>query len=273
MVSPRTDRQALLDLTARPVEDLISLVGQVAVVTGGAAGIGSAICRRLQEAGASVVVADHDVPSAERAADKLGTTGVAAHVDVRDGASIADLAKSTFDSFGRLDIWVNNAGAYPRQALLDITDDDWDAVHTLNLRSAFIGSREAARQMIVGERGGVIVNMTSTAAYNTASGGNSAHYVSSKHALAGLTKSLAVELGEHGIRTVAVAPTLTWTPGVEADYARGLGAGLDHYASRLPAGRLAQPDDIARVVLFATSGLAGFVSGSTIDVDGGDLAL
>jgi len=267
------ERRSFPDLTLSPLAATLELTGQTAVVTGGAHGIGLAICRRLSEAGANVVVADRDTHAAKSAAVELGEHCVAAYVDVADGTSIRDLAARAVDGFGTLDVWVNNAGAYPRQALLDTTDEDWDEVHRLNLRSAFIGSREAARHMVAGERGGAILNITSTAAYNTAAGGNSAHYVSSKHALAGLTKSLAVELGPYGIRAVAIAPTLTWTPGVRTDHARGFGAGLDRYAGRLPAGRLGQPDDIARVVLFAASGLAAFVSGSTIDVDGGDLAL
>ncbi|GCD88051.1 short-chain dehydrogenase [Nocardioides sp. LS1] len=273
MDTARIQRRSFPDLTLSPLASTVDLTGRTAVVTGGAHGIGLAVCRRLREAGADVVLADKSADAAQRAASELGARCFPAHVDVRDGASIDALADLALARFGTLDVWVNNAGTYPRQALLDITDDDWDEVHRLNLRGAFIGSREAARRMIASERGGTIVNLTSTAAYNTAAGGNPAHYVSSKHALAGLTKSLAVELGPYGIRAVAVAPTLTRTPGVQAAHAAGRGASLDRYTDRLPAGRPAEPDDVARVVLFAASGLAGFVSGSTIDVDGGDLAL
>ena len=121
---------------------------------------------------------------------------------------------------------------------------------------------------------GVIINIVSTAAFNSSNGANPAHYVASKHAVAGLTKSLAVELGPKGIRTVGVAPTLTETPGVNSKRAEGdaVTEALIQYAQGLPLGRLGLPDDIARVVLFAASDLGAFVTGTIIPVDGGDLA-
>ncbi|KQT52318.1 MULTISPECIES: SDR family NAD(P)-dependent oxidoreductase [unclassified Aureimonas] len=262
------------DLTGRSLADLISLAGRTAVVTGGATGIGKAIATRLAEAGATVVIGDLNAEMASATASTL--PGAAAHVgsslDVNDHASVTALADLAMSETGRLDIWVNNAGIYPSRPVLEITDAEWDRVMDLNLRGTFFGAREAALRMQANK--GVIVNIVSTAAFNSSNGANPAHYVASKHAVAGLTKSLAVELGAKGIRAVGVAPTLTETPGVEAKRAEGaaVNEALVRYGQSLPLGRLGLPDDIARVVLFAASDFAGFVTGTVIPVDGGDLA-
>ena len=269
---------AISDVSDRSLEDLLSLEGRVAVVTGGAVGIGLAIARRLAEAGASVVIGDiqdTDAPAAalasETGVDVLGT-----HLDVADTSSIVACADLATDRLGRLDIWVNNAGIYPSAPLLELTDDDWDRVLDVNLRGTFVGAREAAKRMVAGGHGGVIVNIASTAGYQAA-GPGVAHYVSSKHGMLGLTKSLAVELGPLVIRALAVAPTLIETPGIEAGReafrAAGLGDILDSYADKLPLGRVGVSDDVARAVLFAVSDLAMFMSGSTLLVDGGDIAV
>ena len=266
---------SMQDLSSKTIEELVSLRGRSAIVTGGAAGLGFAICKRLAEAGADVLIADLDEQAATEAADRLADhegTIIGAGLDASDSSSIKALADRAVNEFGAIDIWVNNAGMYPNTPLLEITDEHWDRVVNLNLRGTFIGAREAAKRMVETGTAGVIVNISSTGAFNASSGANSAHYIASKHGVAGLTKSLATELGPHGIRAVAVAPTLSETPGVQANRERGLGDVLDAYGSRLPLGRLGKPDDVARAVLFAVSGLAGFVSGSTVLADGGDLA-
>lgn len=265
------------DVSNKSLQELISLKGRTAVVTGGASGIGFAISTRLAEAGATVIIGDLNEEAAKKAAAELSRFGVehkAAQLDVSKSESITALANFAVSSTGRLDIWVNNAGVYPSKPVLEITDEEWDFVHDLNLRGTFIGSREASKRMIDLNIEGVVVNIVSTAAFNASNGANPGHYVSSKHGVAGLTKSLAVELGKYGIRAVAVAPTLTETPGVAAK--RKEDAGMDEalaaYAKTIPAGRLGVPDDVARVVLFAASDLAKFVSGSTVLADGGDVA-
>src|SRR4051812_15712549 len=191
----------------RPLAELVSLRGRAAVVTGGARGIGRAVCARLAEAGAEVVAADLAEPAP-------AAPGIrAAHVDVTDPASVVRLAELAARELGRLDVWVNAAGIYPAAPLLELAEEEWDAVLDVNLRGTFLGAREAARAMIAAGNGGVIVNVTSTAAYEAGRG--VAHYVSSKFGVRGLTKSLAVELGQHGIRALAVAPTVTLTEGLE----------------------------------------------------------
>jgi NAD(P)-dependent dehydrogenase (short-subunit alcohol dehydrogenase family) len=268
------------DMTDRTLAQLLSLEGRSAVVTGGAMGIGRGIVRRLAEAGADVVVGDIDLSTAELTAKELSQEFPArrllAHrVDVGEPGSVTALAEFCVESLGDLDIWVNNAGIYPAAPLFEMTDDLWDRVLDLNLRGSFDGAREAARRMVAAGHGGVIVNIASTAGFKAA-GPGVAHYVSSKHAVVGLTKALAIELAPNDIRCLAVAPTLIQTPGIDANRKRfeeaGLGDALEQMATGLPLGRIGYADDVARVVLFCASDLAAFMTGSTLLVDAGDVA-
>lgn len=264
---------AIRDVSSSPLTHLLALSGRVAVVTGGAQGIGRACCARLAEAGAAVLVADVDEEAAFEAASSIGRGAGAARVDVREAASVRALAEQARAGLGRLDVWVNSAGVYPTAPLLELSENDWDGVVNVNLRGTFIGAREAARAMIAVGEGGVIVNVSSTAAYR-ADGPAVAHYVASKFGVRGLTQSLAVELGAHGIRVLAVAPTVTLTPGLEAQRVPLEEAGfvLDELGPRLPLGRVAVPDDVARVVVFCASDLSLLMTGSTLLVDAGELA-
>jgi NAD(P)-dependent dehydrogenase (short-subunit alcohol dehydrogenase family) len=266
------------DVSDRSLEELLALTGRVAVITGGAQGIGLATARRFVEAGATVVLADRNEQGAAAAAQTLTGPGTASSraLDVTDAAQIAATADAVVAEFGRLDIWINNAGIFPSTPLLDVPDDEWDAVLRVNLRGMFLGAREAGRRMRDLGKGGVIVNLASTSAH-AGFGPGFVHYTSSKHGILGLTKALAIELGPHGVRVLAVSPQLTLTEGItgaSTDFEEsGLGAVLEGLATRTPLGRVAVPDDIARVILFAVSDLATFVSGSNISADGGLLAV
>jgi NAD(P)-dependent dehydrogenase (short-subunit alcohol dehydrogenase family) len=269
------------DVTSKPIRELISLKGKKAVVTGGARGIGYAIVNRFAEAGAEVVVADVDMPFATKGAAELAQAHeqkvVPFQVDVSNGDSIHQLAEFAYTTLGAIDIWVNNAGIYPTMPLVQMTDGDWDKVLDINLRGTFIGAREAAQLMIKAGKGGVIINLASTAGYRAA-GSGIAHYVTSKHGVRGLTKALAVELGPYGIRVLALAPTLIDTPGISvlrqqaAKAMPGMTDLLDQMASREPVGRAGVPDDVARVALFCASDMATLMTGSTLPVDAGELA-
>jgi NAD(P)-dependent dehydrogenase (short-subunit alcohol dehydrogenase family) len=245
------------NLSDVPLTELLDLSGSVAVVTGGRRGIGRACCVRLAEAGATVVVGDLDA---------------ARPVDVRDAAAVRELVERTLAEHGRLDVWVNAAGVYPTAPLLDMSEDDWALVLDTNLRGTFLGAREAARAMVARGEGGVIVNVSSTAAFRADAPG-AAHYVASKFGVRGLTKALALELGPHGIRVLEVAPTVTLTPGLEEqrEALQSSGFALEELGPSLPLGRVAVPDDVARVVLFCASDLAALMTGSTLLVDAGEL--
>jgi len=271
------------DVSHLPLLELISLRGRVAIITGGARGIGLAIARRLAEAGADIVIADLNEPRASAAAAAVakhfGVRTLACKLDVADSRSIAATADRSLAELGSLDIWVNNAGVYPVTPCIDLTDEEWDSVNDVNLRGTFLGCREAAKRMRQTSRAskGVILNIASMAGFRGRAG--CAHYGATKHAVVGLTKSLAVELGPQGIRVLAVAPTLAETPGVHERRAASMGesaeimTALEHKViATIPLGRSAQPDDIARAALFCVSDLAAFVTGTTVFADGGHSA-
>ena len=266
------------DVSDRSIAELVSLEGRVAVVTGGARGTGLAIARRLAEAGASVVVTDADRDAADRAARGLASDGrrvVGAGLAAGDEAATVALADEVVDRLAGLDIWVNNAGIYPPAPLLEMRGDEWDTVVDHNLRSSFLGAREAAKRMVAQGTGGVIVNIASTSAFRASAPGM-AHYVSSKFGLRGLTQAMAVELGPLGIRALGVAATFTVTEGTRARRAdlddEAFAAYVRSAGEHKPLRRVAVPDDVARVVLFCASDLSLLMTGSTLVVDAGDLA-
>ncbi|GAA1853116.1 SDR family oxidoreductase [Pseudonocardia ailaonensis] len=252
------------DLTATPVTDLLDLGGRTAVVTGAARGIGRACALRLAEAGARVVGADLVYGDGT----EEGIDGIAArHVDVTDPDSVGAVVDRVVQETGRLDIWVNAAGIFPRGGVLELGLEDWRTVFAINVEGSFLGAQLAGRHMTEAG-GGVIVNVASTVAHRV--NGNAAHYRASKASLLSLTQNLAVELGPAGVRALAVCPTLTLTEGVQ-NLAGTDPVGLERFGARLPLGRAAVPDDVARAVLFAVSPMAGYMTGSALYVDGGEL--
>ena len=279
MAQPNLDRL--------PIADLISLAGRVAVVTGGAKGIGLGIARRFAEAGASVLLADVDDELGPKSAQELGESyGVATlyrRVDVREAAEVEAAADAAVSELGGLDVWANIAGVYPVQAdefqvAATLGDAEWARMIGINLTGTFHGARAAARRMIEAGKGGVIINIQSTTTQKVPAPGF-AHYVASKGGIEALTKSLAVELGPYGIRVVSISPTMVATPGMMAQkpvLTEAFGnVGDPHvlYGSRLPLGRIATEDEIGRVALFLASDLAAVVTGSVVAADAGDLAV
>jgi NAD(P)-dependent dehydrogenase (short-subunit alcohol dehydrogenase family) len=268
------------DQTAASIAELMSLRDRVAVVTGGARGIGAAISRRLAEAGASVVVADIDVEAAKQTAAEIAAATQSdvrgAAVDVQDSASVEALADLADDISDGLRIWVNNAGIYPSAPLVDVTDDEWDRMHSITLRGTFFGSRAAARRMLEhpGAHGRVVINLSSMAGLRGRP--NLTNYVAAKHGVSGLVRSMAVELGPSGIRVLGLAPSVVHTPGLAA---RRVGATpeqiaeFDAFEARMiggiPLRRAGVPDDVARLALYCASDLSEYVSGLVLPIDGG----
>jgi len=261
------------------IAQLFDLSGKGAVVTGGAIGIGRAVALRLAEAGASVMIADIDREAGAKTAEEIEAAGGKAQAMVADASSAADARKmmqAAVEAFGRLDILVNNAGIYPFAPLLEASKELWDQVLGLNLEGTFLCSQAAAQEMIKAGRGGKIVNMASTDAFK--SHGATAHYSASKGGVVMLTKALALELAPHGILVNCVAPGGVLTPGTAKTreiISQPMGVTPDQiiegFTQRVPLQRMAEPDDIAKVVLFLVSGASDYMTGDAVLVDGGYL--
>ena len=250
--------------------ELISLSGQVAIVTGGAMGIGLGIVRRLHEAGANVVIADLDEAAAQEAARSLESiraeSALAVVCDVADPASVEHLIDRTVERFGGLDILVNNAGIYPMVPLAELDVDTFRRVLDVNLTGLFLCTKVATDWMIARSRAGRIVNVTSIDALHPSMIGLS-HYDASKHGAWGFTKNVALELAPHGICVNAVAPGGIKTPGTGGTDQDSLAA----FEAMIPMRRMGDPDDIGRAVLFFASELSSYTTGSQLVVDGGRL--
>lgn len=266
---------AVADVSGKSIAELVSLKGRVAVVTGGAQGLGRAMVNRLAEAGAAVLILDLRAEQAAAVAAEVsaqyGAHVISAAVDVTHSAQIVAAADRAIVELGGLDIWVNNAGLYPNVPLLDVQDDDWDKVMAVNLRGVFVSSREAARRMIAAGHGGVIINVVSTAGFKGVAPGVTS-YVTSKHGVRGMIKQMALELAPHDIRVLGVAPTFCTTEGNTAALAALPEQVRSEIAATLTStlGRVGVPDDIARAVLFCASDLSMFMTGSTLLVDAGE---
>jgi 2-deoxy-D-gluconate 3-dehydrogenase len=263
----------------RPIGELLDLTGKVSLVTGAAQGFGFAAARRLAEAGSAVLLTDRRADRVEAAAGRLGAYAERigwAVGDVSVPEEVDALLAASVARFGRLDILVNNAAAYSNVRLEQMPLDRFAGVLEVNVNGAFWCARQAARQMLAQGGGGVIVNVTSIDALHPTSVGMS-HYTTSKHALWGLTKCLALELGPSGIRANAVAPGPSLTEGaIEYINARST-EGIDieqqwaAAAGRVPMRRWADPDEIGRAVVFLASDLSEYLNGAQIVVDGGYL--
>jgi 2-deoxy-D-gluconate 3-dehydrogenase len=260
-------------MESKKIAQLFDLTNKGAIVTGGAMGIGEAIVERLAQAGASVMIADINTDAARQAAERINASGGKVQFIKADAGSVADaerVVQSTVEAFGRLDVLVNSAGIYPFSKALKISEEMWDKVYNVNTKGVFFYSKAAAQKMINLGNGGRIVNIASAAALGPTPTGGLVHYDSSKSAAVMITKSLALELGPHGILINAVAPGFILTPGTDERLKSDRGEVL---SSRLPLRRVGTPDDVAKVVLFLVSAAADYVTGSLIVVDGGYLLM
>ena len=244
------------------------LTGKVAVVTGGNGGLGLGIAMGLAEAGANIVIAARSVEKTAQALENIRALGVEAHgitVDVTQEPAIQRMITNTMDHMGSLDILVNNSGIAVRGLPEDLTGVQWDSVLDVNLRSAFLASREAYTQMR-GAGGGKIINVGSM--YSIFGSDWGAPYAASKGGLVQLTKSLAVAWAKDNIQVNAILPgwfMTDLTRGIpEADPSR-----YDNINRRIPTGRWGEPSELGGAAVFLSSSASDYVTGSTLAVDGG----
>jgi glucose 1-dehydrogenase len=245
------------------------LEGKVAIVTGGNTGIGQAVVVALAAQGAKVVI---DYVSNEQATQDLeqklaalGETAVAVEADVSKLDDLKRMVDTAVSTFGRLDVMVNNAGVETRTSVLDTTEDQYDKVLDINLKSAFFGTQIAAKQMIAQGGGGRIINMTSVHE-DWPMPGNTP-YCLSKGGMRMLTRTAGVELAPHNICVVGVGPGAVDTP-INAQTVADPKA-LALLNSSIPLGRVAEPEEIASVVAFLAGPGAGYITATTIFADGG----
>jgi NAD(P)-dependent dehydrogenase (short-subunit alcohol dehydrogenase family) len=238
---------------------------RVAIVTGAARGIGSAVARRFAAEGARVVVADIDRDRAARTAATM-PGAVVAEVDVTDPLSAARMVQTAVDAFGRIDILVNNAGVGLNRPFLETTPGEWERTIRVNLNGTFYCSQAAARVMAE-SGGGSIVNIASISGERGAQ--NRSAYGASKAGVIQLTKVMALELAARCIRVNAVAPGPVLTEMTSVTHTAEIRA---TYNTRIPMKRYAKPDEIAAAVLFLASDEASFITGETVNVDGGFVA-
>ncbi|AGT10616.1 SDR family NAD(P)-dependent oxidoreductase [Paracoccus aminophilus] len=248
-----------------------SLIGRRALVTGAAGGIGAAIARSLREAGAEVAIADIDLAAAEATAAAIGAHAL--RMDVRHRAEVEAGFARAVEQMGGCDILIGNAGVSTMAHALDITDEEWDFNLDVNARGIFLTNQIAARHFVA-EGQGCIVNTASVGGKGGAP--FLAHYCASKFAVIGWTQSLALELASKGIRVNAVCPGYTrtsmqsreliWEAELRAITPEEM---MAQYATLAPLGRNGSPEDVAGVVTFLCSDQARFMTGQSLNVDGG----
>ena len=242
--------------------------GKVAIVTGGAGGIGSAVCRAFASAGVGVAVADVDEARAYETAAKLSSDGgkaIGVEVEVSSERSVVAAVRKTVDHFGRLDFLVHCAGNNIRAPVLELTTEDWHSVLDTHLTGAFLFSKAVGRRLVEQGEGGRVVFMSSVAA--TAPVPERGAYSPAKAGMIGLAGVLSLEWAEYGINVNAVCPGVVLTPMTELVYEREP-ALREQRLKRMPARREAYPEEVADLVMFLCSDRSAHISGAAIPIDG-----
>jgi 3-oxoacyl-[acyl-carrier protein] reductase len=239
---------------------------KVAIVTGAAAGIGAGVAGLFAENGAHVFLADLDGPQVKKVAADLKAKGGSAFGFEANAGKRHDMAKVVEDAisrFGRVDILINNAGIYPRQPFLEMTEEHWDAMHDINLKSVFHCTKLVLPHMVK-QRAGAIVNISSVTFFTGLE--NLTHYIASKGAIIGFTRSLAREMGGHNVRVNCITPGAIETEGERKLMSK---KESDKFMDLQSLKRRIGPLDVARVCLFLSTELSDAMTGQTLNVDGG----
>jgi 3-oxoacyl-[acyl-carrier protein] reductase len=245
------------------------LSGQTIIITGGGKGIGKVYAREFARVGARVVAADIDGGAANEVAEAIRAEGgdcIGMTTDVSDAASVDAMARATLDAYGRIDVLINNASlmsTLPRRSFLEIPEDEWDRVMAVNLKSLFLCCRAVVPQMRDQGRG-KIVNISSSRVWEGIP--NRLHYTTSKAGVIGFTRAMAHEVGSMGITVNAVTPGYTLS---ESQVSSSTGTYLAAQAEGRAMGRPQHPEDLVGAVMFLSSPASDYMSGQTINVDGG----
>ena len=245
------------------------LTQKVAIVTGAGQGIGKAIAMAFAKAGASIVVAEFNAETGNQTVNEIKSLNKAAlysKVDVTQAEQVERMVQDALKAFGKIDILVNNAGGgYTIKSVMEIPEDEWDRVVTLNLKSTFLCSKMVSIEMVKQESGSII-NLGSLAGLEPFP--LRSHYAAAKAAVINFTRSMAIEMGPLNIRVHAIAPGQIRTALVEDILAKHPGL-REERMIRLPFGRFGEPEEVANVALFLASDLSSYVTGEIIGVDGG----
>ena len=251
------------------MKDIFKLDGKIAVVTGGAGGIGEALALGLGYHGATVVVSSRNQQAIDAVAEKIsretGSEAIGVASDVTDEASLQKLVDTVVGKYGRIDILVNAMGMNIKRDAFDYPLEDWDKLFDVNVRGTMAACKAVGKVMRE-QKSGAIVNLSSVRGIRGYTGGNTG-YCATKGAVELITKALALEWASSGIRVNALGPALVITPGT-----RHIAENPElaaKYAAAVPMGRIGMPEDMVGAVVFLCSDAAGFVSGQTIYVDGG----
>ena len=253
----------------------MKLSGKTAIVTGGARGIGAAICRRYAAEGARVVIADRLEAESAALAGELGGGSFAVTLDVTSSTSIGAMVKNVVARTGGIDILVNNAAIYDLAPLLELSEESYDTVFAVNVKGLLFTLQAVARQMVDQKRGGKIINLSSQAGRRGEA--LAAVYCASKAAVISLTQSAGLALIEHHINVNAIAPGVIDTPMWDhvdrlfaAREGRPIGEKKRLVGEAVPYGRMGRPDDLAGTAVFLASGDADYIVAQTLNVDGGN---
>jgi NAD(P)-dependent dehydrogenase (short-subunit alcohol dehydrogenase family) len=255
------------------MQNYLDLTGKVALVTGASSGIGAATALLLAEQGAAVAINYHrneaGANQVQAQITAAGGNGIVIQADVTKSADVRAMVERTTNELGAIDILVNNAGSLvERMKLLELTEERWDDVMNLNLKSVFLCVQAVAPAMIE-RKTGSIINLTSIAGRN-GGGPGAIHYATAKGGLITFTKAIAKELAPHGIRVNSVAPGVIDTPFHETFSTAVM---IQAFISTIPLGRLGTSEETAQVIAFLASDAASYVCGETIEVNGGQLML